>query len=372
MSVLEPTGVVRRYDSEGWHRTGNKVAIRSIRGIRNLLNASGYDAVLEPFLFRRLIPSRSGVLADERWIPGVPLFDGGLTPPEGRTIHLSTEVTPGLAPIIRVQPMPQEHPIDDLRRRDDIPGIIDVTTGGAAGLALRNAPHADRPFGPPVLQVSSRYLSRLHELANLGVTVQLTVTGRWVLGRGYNLVVDLGGRSRSFPLVVMTPHTGWWFCAGERGGGIACWLAALRAVSKLRSGRRVVLVVTQGHELAHPGLRSFMAVHPDLDVADATWLHLGANLGASDSTLKVHGDVVSDASILADSLALAGEVGPLHSEGRIGDARQVKLAATISLTGVNNRHFHLVTDRADNVDDARLLNIASAVAETARKLAAIN
>src|SRR5207248_11419631 len=49
-----------------------------------------------------------------------------------------------------------------------------------------------------------------------------------------NVTAAIAGRTDASlpPLVVMTPRSGWYRCASERGGGIAVWLEMMRALQR--------------------------------------------------------------------------------------------------------------------------------------------
>src|SRR5205085_9900985 len=90
-----------------------------------------------------------------------------------------------------------------------------------------------------------------------------------------------GTNKGAAPLVVMTPRSGWWNCASERGGGLACWLEIMRAARDAAPARDILFVASSGHELGHLGLDSFIERRPGLVSAARTWIHLGANIGAA-------------------------------------------------------------------------------------------
>jgi hypothetical protein len=94
----------------------------------------------------------------------------------------------------------------------------------------------------------------------------------------------------------MTPRSGWWQCASERGGGLACWLEIMRGVADVRPERTVRFVASSGHELGHAGLDAFLREEPDLIKSAAAWLHLGANIGAAEGRTRLQS---SDDSIEA-------------------------------------------------------------------------
>ena len=98
----------------------------------------------------------------------------------------------------------------------------------------------------------------------------------------FNVVTTIKGRDAALPpLVVMTPRSGWYWCASERGGGIACWLELMRTLRATRPRRDVLFVASSGHELGHLGIDAFVARRPGLVPRAAGWIHFGANIGAA-------------------------------------------------------------------------------------------
>ena len=84
-----------------------------------------------------------------------------------------------------------------------------------------------------------------------------------------------GSNSELAPIVVMTPRSGWWLNASERGGGIACFLEIMRAVKSSAPKRDVIFTANTGHELGHTGLDLFLAEESKADKErshlDAPW-----------------------------------------------------------------------------------------------------
>jgi hypothetical protein len=78
----------------------------------------------------------------------------------------------------------------------------------------------------------------------------------------------------------MTPRSGWWACASERGGGIACFLEMMRGIKASEPVRDVIFTANTGHELGHTGLDYFLHNHPQLIKDAHIWIHLGANFAA--------------------------------------------------------------------------------------------
>jgi hypothetical protein len=179
-------------------------------------------------------------------------------------------------------------------------------------------------------------------------------------------------------LVVMTPRSSWWQSTAERGGGIVCWLEALRALiaePNLKSlGRDVVFTANTGHELGHTGLDDFVARRPGWDrPGGADWVHFGANLGAAGGVLSL---VSNQPDLRALSLAALNASGqppddmPWPWFVPSGETRDVHKAGGRYLTLVgSNRLFHLPQDRWPHaVDGPAVARIAAAAAAMVRAL----
>jgi hypothetical protein len=79
----------------------------------------------------------------------------------------------------------------------------------------------------------------------------------------------------------MTPRSGWYTCASERGGGIACWLELMRTLRYAQPTRDVLFVASSGHELGHLGIDVFVKNRPGIVSTAIGWIHLGASIGAA-------------------------------------------------------------------------------------------
>jgi hypothetical protein len=80
--------------------------------------------------------------------------------------------------------------------------------------------------------------------------------------------------------VISTPRSGWWQCASERGGGLACWLEVLRVLALLKPKRDCLFVAFSGHEISWLGIQDYLRRRPDVVKRAHVWLHFGANVGA--------------------------------------------------------------------------------------------
>lgn len=182
-----------------------------------------------------------------------------------------------------------------------------------------------------------------------------------------NVIVTVAGRDPMRPkLVVMTPRNSWWQSTSERGGGLVCWLEALRAVLAEKPGCDVVFTANSGHELGHIGLDDFLARRPGWMMA-ARWVHFGANIGAADGRLSIVSPDEEFRTLVSRAMVQAGVSGvglaPKETVPN-GETRDIHRAGGRYFTLVGtNRLFHLPQDRYPAaVDVAAIARIAEASA----------
>jgi hypothetical protein len=176
----------------------------------------------------------------------------------------------------------------------------------------------------------------------------------------------------------MTPRSGWWTCASERGGGIACWLELMRALRERaargsKPARDVLFVASSGHELGQLGIEIFAERRPELIKHSRAWIHFGANIGAAQdpgNTIQASDDEME--GMLAEQITAAGlaidrrvprgtipggEAGVVHHGG----------GRYMSIIG-RNALFHNPADRGPEAVDpgviARFAAVFTSIAKT--------
>ncbi|MBO6763870.1 hypothetical protein [Maricaulis sp.] len=250
-----------------------------------------------------------------------------------------------------------------------------IITNGPSGqiIALNTdgrAPLHDRPIALMAPDDAAPFLAA----AQASQPVSLTITGQGGRRPAFNLVGTLD-RGRGRWLVVSTPRSGWFTCAGERGGGIAAWLHMARWTSRHAQDFDLSFVCNSGHEYQYLGAEELLhnVVPPPGETA--FWLHLGANLAARDwhsgvgarrplpGTDSQRYLVVSPHLVPAAAEEFAGLSGleaPYSSEelsaGELTNVIEAGYAPVAGIFGVHQ--FHHVAD-----DDARCVS-AAAVTET--------
>jgi len=157
--------------------------------------------------------------------------------------------------------------------------VAAVVTGNGPsdGIHAYNTPEETPRWPIPVVLTPKRNEAALVSAAEDHAEVSLLVAGfdvpqaqpRNLIGR-----LDRGDDV----IVISTPKSGWFTCAGERGPGIALFLAMARWASERDSRVSYVFDANTGHETGYSGIRRFLegpAPPPDRTLA---WIHLGATI----------------------------------------------------------------------------------------------
>lgn len=361
------------YDAFGERRAGSAADNASADWLRGLAARAGAEAVLRPVPFARLIPGPSEIEADGRAVPGLPLFDGGLTDGGGVAGTLGPLGSAARIGFVEMEPRAAslpDNPFARARRQSAHAAIVVALRTKPDSLAPLNAHDALAPFGPPVLQVAGQEAPWLAALAARGAPARVAVTGFRGNGRSANVRAALPGAAP--PLLLLTPRTSWWTSTAERAGGILAWLEALGALAQGPRARGVVGLATCGHELGHIGAHRAFAAEPELASDSALVIHLGANLGCAEAArLTVRSNVPGLADQMAAKLVEAGHpAAPIEAitGGKAnGEAHEIEERGGryLSLIG-DNPWFHAPEDRwPASIDLPRASAIARAVAAMA-------
>ena len=369
--------VIHDYELQGIHRTATETDRRSGDWLMGEVQKAGLKPTRENFTISRVDPVTVSLSSNGRRIEGVPLFDGGFTDSEGARGRVGTLGSAAEIGVTDIVPNAAERgALLEARRQSRHLAIVAVTRGGRPGLCPSNAESFLHPFGPPVLQVSSEEAGWVTDLARQGSqAVVITRVGR-TPAEAFNVTVSIPGSDPTLaPLVIMTPRSGWWSCASERGGGIACWLELMRAMRGMKPAREVLFVASSGHELGQLGIEIYAVRRPGLIKHSRAWIHFGANVGAAQqpgNTIQASDDQME--AILAEQMTAVGlkinrrvprgtvpggEAGVVHRDG----GRYMSIIGASAL-------FHNPADRGpDAVDPNTIARFATAFTVIAKNLA---
>ena len=356
------------WDGQGIHRTGTVGDEASADWLAGVAGALGASVTQQQFALDRIDAVEGFVTFEGTTIEGIALFDA----PDGAAEGKAGPIGQAAATIGVGEVDPRAVYSGEFRAmREAAPhaALVLATVSEAPGLALLNAELFPAQYGPPILQVASDCASVLADAARRGVSMRVTIRRDRRRVQARNVLATVRGSDPgAAPLVVMTPRSSWWTSTAERGGGLVCWLACLKAIVAAQPVRDVVFTANSGHELGHLGLQAFIHDRPGWEQR-ATWLHWGANIGAAAGRLSVMSSDDDLRQAMSEALTAAGQAHVEAPVGAVpsGETRDVHHAGGryITLVG-SNKLFHLPQDRLPRaVDTAAVGRAATAAARIA-------
>ncbi len=277
---------VEAYSALGEHRTAGKVDRDTSVWLAGQLEAFGFTVALAPFRVRQFQLESARLTANGRSIPCFPLWFPRATGSVPLRLSIARGAAKGGVAVVRlpkggtitaahiaaIQP-----PIDA-----GAAAILGVTPSESGEPVALNCA-ADAPAWPvPVLLVGPTDEMNLRGAIGIAISIQ----GRDEQDAEALETVGEIGTGKKY-VVISTPSSGWFHCAGERGPGIAMWLALARWLSHRESKFRYTFVASSGHELGEQGMRSFLAQRAPRPEDVAIWLHLGASIAARGTTRRL-------------------------------------------------------------------------------------
>jgi hypothetical protein len=270
-------------------------------------------------------------------------------------VHTTRPAVLRLDPLFGGFPGVLETPVAEIRATDADALIVATEHPNGSLVAVNRVPGAGSGF--PTVLVAGRDHQRL-----VDAEVELRLAARVVEGRSATVVAHNGVDGP--PLVVTTPLTGWFRCAGERGTGIA---VLFDLVARL-ADRAVTVVATTGHELDYMGARRWL---PGANLDPIAVVHVGASIGVEETTLD--GSRILASARRAMTNLDAGQAAPMAAaldpanlaltpscESWIGEAEVFRTLGvpllSISGAGVD---FHTPEDLPDRVTSPHSMRTAA-------------
>ena len=245
-------------------------------------------------------------------------------------------------------------------------GVILITTGPTGEALLLNVPAGHPVSEKPLALLAPRLAAPVIEAARHGAAAKLALRGRGGIRAAQNII---GRRVRSGRpwLVVSTPRSGWTDCAGERGPGIAMWLALADWMPRAFPQHSLLFLCNSGHEYENLGASHIADKVGPAPGETAFWFHLGANAAARDyqempgrllplpSADPYRFLMTSPEFVTCAREIFKGQPGlemayP-SAEGTAGELSEVIKAGYVRHAGIfgAHRHHHAVTDDLSTV-----------------------
>lgn len=353
--------IIREYSAQGYHRTGTAVDTVSGAWLSDRIQDMGVAPFMDPIELDRVNVLFANFEFAGQTIEGEPLYDCTYTDVAGVTGSLGDLGSDADIGVIMLPPStssPAHSRLDEVRREARHKGIIIVSDSSypADGIATLNAEDFRAPVGPPTLQIANRHWPALQEAIAQRQSGTLIAFCEHTASTAYNVSARIEGSDPDLaPMVIMTPRSGWWRCASERGGGIALFLELMRDLVANPPQRDVIFTANSGHELSHLGLDQMQHENPSLARDAFIWIHLGANFAATGSQVRLQYSSQNIKNLtrryLEQEKLVPGVETPIENRP-LGEARNIFDAGGnfLSLLG-NNALFHHPDDRwPDAVD----------------------
>lgn len=233
--------------------------------------------------------------------------------------------------------------------------VVLVTNGPTREAQMLNAP-GDHPIvSVPVCIMAPKDAAPFLKAAATRMRARLHIVGTQGHRPARNVVGTIDRGAKHW-IVVTTPRSGWTYCAGERGPGVAIWTALAQTLPNALPNYNLMFAALSGHEHHGPGT-TLLIDHAPPPAATALWVHLGGNLAvrdwheAGDRLLPLPSAdpqryiVGADAYVPALRTAFAGVTGLEQaypaSAGVIGDYVEIhRRGYTRSFAGFGVTRFH--------------------------------
>ena len=322
--------IIREYSAQGNHRTATQVDNLSGQWLADRITQLGVDATLQPFSIDQVNVISARLHWDGGVIEGVPAYDCNYTDGEGLQGSMG-ELNSGadIGVIMSAANGPISASIRTARNSGAHKAIVVVTTDSmpAQGTTVINADNFTDPFGPPVLHIPHYAWPELKQAVDAGASARVVAHCERVPSTAVNVEAKIeGSNSDLSPMVIMTPRSGWWRCASERGGGIALFLEMMRSISMSNPQRDVYFTANSGHELGHLGLHQFTHDNPGLVENAHMWIHLGANFAARGAAIVLQYSSETNRALTHKHLSQYGIQAAIEtpiSERPRGEARNI-------------------------------------------------
>ena len=367
---------IRAYEEMGDHRTGREADQAATDWMIDELASVGVKAEAQTWRFPRVEIHDASIHLGGRNVPAVPTFDCAFTDHRGLNGVLRRDNGPGIVAWEFGPERPERmaagiYTSFELARADGADGIIMIMGDPMGQPVVRNAERPLDPIDLPVLQVAPIDAGPL--LDAVGAEATMIVDGGRVDAPADNVVATIPGTDPAAePVVMMTPKSGWYTCAAERGGGIAVWMEIAARVAANPGRRPLHLVASSGHELHHLGLEHYIEQLGEARHDVHAWMHLGASIGSRNGTPSYAASDDELFNVVTEALnehGLSRRAFPVGTAG-FGEARNIgEIDGRFASFLGGHPYFHSPLDTYDRcVDPVSLAKHTDAVERIVRRM----
>jgi hypothetical protein len=285
---------VKLYSEMGHHRTATEVDQATTRWLQDRLRQWGYSTRIQEWKTRQFFPRENYVeINREKKIEAFPVWWPKATGDQGIGARLNSDANEVRDKIYLFKNVTGPgFSVDEKLIRE----IKTVAARGALAMVLASYYNHDdtkaseefiglnamqpniEEWPIPVIMVRAKDFSDLEAAAGKGSEVRVLSTGTYRQdAAAFNVIGSLFRGPEHNTILVSTPSSGWFTCAGERGSGIGIWLALAEWAAKNTMKTNWIFAATSGHELR--GLGTEHLLESDLLPPPGKvylWTHIGA------------------------------------------------------------------------------------------------
>jgi len=355
---------LKAYSTLGEHRTAGKVDRDTSAWLASQLAGFGFTTKLAPFRVRQFQFDTARLLVNGRSIPCFPLwFPRATSSAPLRFLIGRGEVKDRIA----IARFPKGGAITPAHIAVIQPlidagaaALIGVTPSESGELVALNSTANAEPWAIPILLVGPAEETNLRGAIDVAISIQGRDEPR---AEAFETIAEIGTGEKH--IVVSTPSSGWFRCAGERGPGVAIWLALARWASHRESGVRYTFVASSGHEIGEQGMRSFLAAQAPRPEEVDVWLHLGASIAARGSTRRMMTNHREWLPVLTRNFGPLPDLQPEVTEAPVGELAQLaKLGYRCFGIAGGHTLFHAAGDLPSVTSAAMLEPVGQALLRT--------
>ncbi len=324
---------VKKYWEFGGHRTGTSADEKTTDWLLAELETAGFETTRQTFRLRQFFSEACQITQEGRKVAIEALWPVAGEADVSAVIG-ETGIAVARLPAESGGAMSKTNPGLEIIHRAVGAGakaVVLVTEGPTGEIIQQNDESDTRRWPVPVTLLAPKDAAAL----TAGKPARLQIRGKIVeqaiasnaqgsLQRGKNLIV------------VSTPKSGWFRCAGERGPGIALWLGMARSLAKQQGGPSFLFTANSGHELHGIGMKEFLKTGAPKPAEVACWLHFGAGIATyavgADGRLSKAADTkryltctTDVAAVIAPAFAGMPELKPI-TDYQLGELRYLVAA----------------------------------------------
>lgn len=293
---------VVHYSNLGDHRTATPTDKVTAIWIRNRLKQAGFDVQTQEWNTRQFYPQRTNIIIDKaRKIDAFPVWWQQPTSPQGIEAQLTEDINNVKGKILlyinkSAATFSVSNPLVSkintayangamavivvtYYQNPAPPAIQTIASDEFIGLNAANAAQVLQDAWPiPVVSAMARDQKTLDEAILNQSNVKVVSSGIYDdQAKAWNVIGALDRGPGSKVMVVSTPYSGWFTCAGERGGGVAIFLGLAEWAAKNTSDTTWIFAATSGHEINGLGIKHYLNsdIAP-LPAETFSWAHIGA------------------------------------------------------------------------------------------------